>query len=320
MERATDARGRGSFLDRRGELAVLVVLAGLALLLMFFTNSTQARIARHVEDFALAPFRATDRGIRHLKELFVSTRELRADLAQSRLELERVAEMSRENERLRAMLGFEAREPLELIGCEIVAEGAGRLGGTTVVLNRGFNQGIREGMALAGREGLVGKVVEVRPDRAHALLLTHPDCAASVRDERSRVAGIVEWSPGSLTSLKLRDVSYLGDVQVGDRVITSGLGGVFPEGILVGTVDQVERDVTGLTLDITVDPAIDFDALEEVFALKGAVDRSGGGLAQDGVGVVPFRREPVPPEAPLVIPPVDPADPARPAPGEERTP
>jgi rod shape-determining protein MreC len=269
MERRAEIRGRGSIFSRRGEVVVLLSLSVAALLLMLLTNSTQVVIARQVEDLVLVPFRGVDRAIAHIRELSVSNREVRAELAAARLELARLAEMQRENERLRAMLGFEGREPLGLIGCEVVAEGAGRLGGSTVLLNRGFNQGLEEGMALVGRDGLVGKVVEVRPSRSHALLLTHPDCAVAARIERNRIAGIVEWLPGSFTGLKLRNISYLADVRTGDQVVSSGLGGVFPEGVPVGTVTEIERDETGLLLDITLKPATDFRAIEEIFALRG---------------------------------------------------
>jgi rod shape-determining protein MreC len=286
--RRAEIRGRSSFLYRRGEMAVLLSFSGVALLLMLLTNSTQVVIARHLEEVTLTPFRAADRGIRHLQELFVSNREVRAELAAARLELARLAEMGRENERLRAMLDFEARESLELIGCEIMAEGAGRLGGTTVLLNRGFNQGLKPGMALVGQDGLVGKVVEVRPDRSQALLLTHPDCAVSARIERNRLAGIVEWLPGSFTGLKMRNISYLAHVELGDHVISSGLGGVFPEGIPVGTVTQIEKDETGLLLDITLKPATNFRALEEIFALRdgGRTNRPAAAARDEAEGPV----------------------------------
>ncbi len=289
MERGADIRSRGSFLSRRGELAVLLSLTGLALVLMLLTNSTQAAIARHLEDFILAPFRTVDHSLRQVRVVLTSNRTLEAELTAARLGLARAEEMRLENERLRAMLGFEGREGFSLIGCEVMAEGAGRLGGAVVLLNRGYNQNIREGMALIGREGLVGKVVEVRPNNSHALLLTHPDCAVAARIERSRVAGIVEWQPGSFTSLKLRNISYLADVRMGDRVISSGLGGVFPEGIPVGTVSGIDKDVAGLVLDITLKPATNFRALEEIFALKS--DKAGGveGAASFGA---PFSPQP----------------------------
>lgn len=279
MERASESRSRAGFLDRRGELAVVLSLCVLSILLMTFTDSTQAQIARHVEDFFLSPFRAVDRGFRHVRTVVASNQELRLELAKAELELVRASELQLENARLRAMLGFEARETLELIGCEILAEGAGRLGGTTVLLNRGYNQGIRTGMPLAGREGLAGKVVEVRPERSHAYLLNHPDCAVAARVERSRVAGIVEWSPGALGILKLRQVSYLADVKVGDRVVSSGLGGLFPEGVAVGTVAAVKPDEAGLVLDISLKPAVDFGALEEVFALREVATPAPGAAA-----------------------------------------
>jgi rod shape-determining protein MreC len=302
MERGTQLRGRGHLFDRRAEQVTVGSLVGLAFVLMLLSNSYQARVARHVEDFTLGPFRAADRWFK----LHAERQRLGEELAAARLDLARTEEVRLENERLRAMLGFEARVPLDLIGCEVVGEGAGRLGGATVVLNRGYNQGIREGMALAGKDGLAGKVVEVRPDRSQALLLIHPDCAVSVRIERSRVAGIAEWSPGSFNTLKLRNISYLADVQLGDRVITSGLGGVYPEGIPVGTITTVKRDDTGLLLDIDVKSALDFRSLEEIFALRGAeggAPRStadGGETAPPELNrgpVVPFHR-PLPPTAP----------------------
>jgi rod shape-determining protein MreC len=286
-------------LDSRGELVVVVFLSVLAVTLMFLTDSTQAQIARHVEDFALTPFRAVDRGVRHVRALFVSNQELRQEIAATRLALARTDEMRRENERLRAMLGFEARETLELIGCEIMAEGAGHLGRASVVLNRGYNDGIRQGQALAGREGLAGKVIEVRPRRSQALLLTHPDCAVAVRVERSRIAGIVEWSPGSFSMLKLRNLSYLADVKVGDRLISSGLGGVFPEGVTVGEVTEIEKGESGLLLDVDVRPVVDFQTLEELFALRSA-DRADSTTADLEAEVIPFRRDPLPgPMGPL---------------------
>ncbi len=302
MERASQPRGRGSLFDRRADQVAVGSLAALALVLMLLSDSQQARVGRHVEDFTLGPFRTVDRWFTRLGALHISTQKLQEELAQARLELARTEEMRRENERLRALLGFEARETLDLIGCEVVGEGAGTLGGTTVLLNRGYNQGVREGMALAGKDGLAGKVVEVRPDRAQALLLIHPDCAVSVRIERTRVAGIVEWSPGSYTTLHLKNVSYLADVQIGDRIITSGLGGVYPEGIPVGTVTAIETDETGLLLDIRVKSAIDFRSLEEIFALRGSaipVERAASGaiplapeLDRSGE-VIPFRRPPL---------------------------
>ncbi len=270
MERSPESRSRAGLLDRRGELAVVFCLSTLAIVLMLFSDSTQAQIARHVEDFVLSPFRTVDRGYRHMVAAFTSNQHLEQELAAAKIELAQTAEMRRENARLRAMLGFQAREGIELIGCEVLAEGAGRLGGTIVLLNRGYDQGIRTGQPLAGREGLAGKVVEVRPERSHAILLNHPDCAVAVRIERSRVAGIIEWSPGAFGALKLRNISYLADVKVGDLVISSGLGGVFPEGIPVGRITKVSPDDTGLVLDITVKPAVDFSALEEVFAMEKA--------------------------------------------------
>ena len=129
MERATQLRGRGHIFDRRAEQVTVGCLVGLAFVLMLFSDSYQARVARHVEDFTLGPFRATDRWFKRLGELHAERQRLGEELAAARLDLARTEEVRLENERLRSMLGFEAREPLDPIGCEVVGEGAGRLAG-----------------------------------------------------------------------------------------------------------------------------------------------------------------------------------------------
>jgi rod shape-determining protein MreC len=180
------------------------------------------------------------------------------------------------------MLDLSRRSRFKLVGCEILAEGGGRLGDRTLLLDRGFKHGIVRDMPITARDGLAGKIIEVYPEWSRAILLTHPASAVSVRDQRSRVTGIVEWMPEATSRLKLRGVSYLADVAVDDSLISSGLGGVFPAGLPVGTIAEIERDENGLLLDITVNAAADFNRLEEVFALV----EDGGSLVEDTVSAV----------------------------------
>ncbi len=269
MDHTRASRRRSQPFASRGEVAVYTALVLVCLSLIILPDKPQRQLATYIEDFALYPFRQAGLTVERVFTMWETNRQLSEEVEGLRLELHRTAEVRLENRRLREMLALSQRPDLRLIGCEILAEGGGRLGGQTLVLDRGSLHGIQRDMAVIGRDGLAGKVYEVYPETARVILLTHRWCAVSVRDQRSRLTGIVEWNPSSGATLKLRGVSYLEDVAVGDSLVTSGLSGIFPAGLPVGQVGVVERDVNGLLLDVTVASAIDFARLEQVFVLAG---------------------------------------------------
>ncbi|HTM01457.1 MAG TPA: rod shape-determining protein MreC, partial [Candidatus Omnitrophota bacterium] len=110
----------------------------------------------------------------------------------------------------------------------------------------------------------VGRIERVSGHAARVLTLLHRDCAVAARIERSRVDGVVRWEYGDRPTLDLLYVSSQEDVKPGDRVLTSGLGGIFPAGVRIGTVERVGLEPNGLTKEIVIDPAVDFRKLEEV--------------------------------------------------------
>ena len=266
----------------------MLVLVSLSLIML--PDRPQRQLASYIEDFALYPFRQVRLTGERMLSLWETNRQLSEEVEALRLELRRTAEVRLENRRLREMLLLSPRPELQLVGCEILAEGGGRLGGQTLLLDRGALHGIRRDMPVIGRDGLAGKVYEVYPETARAFLLTHRWCAVSVRDQRSRLTGIVEWNPRSGATLKLRGVTYLEDVAPGDSLVTSGLSGLFPAGLAVGEVVDVARDVNGLLLDVTVRPALDFARLEQVFVLmkrpEGAAERDSTLAAEDAARIL----------------------------------
>jgi rod shape-determining protein MreC len=137
----------------------------------------------------------------------------------------------------------------------------------TVLVNQGKKAGVSKDMAVVTSEGVVGRVIEVSASTAKVLLITDPNCALDVIVQRSRSQGIMEGKVGESCILKYVQKSE--DVQVGDRVITSGLGRIFPKGLVAGTVTQVERKRPGIFQYIEVTPSVDFSRLEEVLILGG---------------------------------------------------
>jgi rod shape-determining protein MreC len=135
----------------------------------------------------------------------------------------------------------------------------------TVLVNKGKKGGVSKDMAVVTSEGVVGQVIEVSSSTAKVLLITDPNCALDVIVQRSRSQGIMEGKVGELCVLKYVQKSE--DVQVGDKIITSGLGGIFPKGLMAGTVTQVERKRPGIFQYVEVTPSVDFSRLEEVLIL-----------------------------------------------------
>jgi rod shape-determining protein MreC len=143
----------------------------------------------------------------------------------------------------------------------------------TILIDRGSRAGLRRNLPVVSPAGLVGRVVEVTPSTARVQLITDPVSASGALMQRTRVTGI---AIGNLDSgLRVRYLPLLADVVVGDNVVTSGMGGVFPKGIPVGRVTAVERKSGALFQEAVLEPAVDLGRLEEVLVLMDTVPREG---------------------------------------------
>lgn len=133
---------------------------------------------------------------------------------------------------------------------------------STLVIDRGATDGLREGAPVAAPAGVVGRILSVGEDHATVAWLADPRSRLSAYVQRTRVMGVLAGN-GDLCELKYIPPGE--DVQVGDRVLTAGRGSVFPKGILVGTVKEVRKD--GLSLSAVVAPAVNLKRLEEVLVI-----------------------------------------------------
>jgi rod shape-determining protein MreC len=141
------------------------------------------------------------------------------------------------------------------------------------VIDRGGRDGLVDGMTVMTPRGLVGKVVRLGPNAARVLLVTDPSSSVNAMVQRSRAKGVVYGQRGAAgsTQLVLRFVPQGEEMRVGDRVITSGLGGIFPEGIAIGQVAQVRQQGTDMFQEATVEPLVDFGRMEMVFVITNHV-------------------------------------------------
>lgn len=135
----------------------------------------------------------------------------------------------------------------------------------TLVVDRGSSSGITEGMAVVAADGVVGQVVKVAPGTSRVLLLTDHASGIAATLQRSRARGVIKGKGEGLCSLEFTTRDE--DVKVGDMIITSGIGGVFPKGLPVGEVAMVKRGEYGIFQTVTVRPAVAVGRLEEVMVI-----------------------------------------------------
>ncbi len=180
-------------------------------------------------------------------------------------ELHRYREAYLEQERLRALLGFRSLAFPHAVPAEVLGVDPS-LWAEAITINKGSDHRLQKDSAIVTHQGLVGHVVDLAPRYATVLLLTDRRSAVDALVQRTRARGIVFGK--SQDQLAFRYVSVREAVEVGDEIISSGLGDIYPKGIPIGTVVSVRPQRYGLFYEITVRPAVEFRKLEEVLALE----------------------------------------------------
>jgi len=136
---------------------------------------------------------------------------------------------------------------------------------SSLVIDKGRVHGIKQGQAVIGPSGIIGKIIEVGQNRAKVILLTDPQFSVAGLVERSRESGLVS---GTLQGVcRLRYFNKEADIKLGDQVITSPLSATFPEGLLIGKVVRVEGSARDQLLEYLVEPAVSISQLEEVLVI-----------------------------------------------------
>jgi len=165
------------------------------------------------------------------------------------------------NRRLKRLLALQKELPTRAVAASVTARDAS-VWFQSLTLNKGSLDGISSGMPVMAPEGVVGLISSTSSHASRVILLTDPNSGIDVLVQRTRVRGIVSGLLEQGTTLKY--VKRSDDVRVGDRVVASGLDGVFPKGLPVGRVTKVSRKDRGLFLYAEVTPDADASRLEEV--------------------------------------------------------
>ncbi|MBW1991171.1 MAG: rod shape-determining protein MreC [Deltaproteobacteria bacterium] len=169
--------------------------------------------------------------------------------------------------RLEALLELKRNLALPVIGCRVVAYDPS-LWSRAVIIDQGRSHGVAVGQAVVAPAGIVGRVVEAYPDYAKVMLIVDRNSGADALVQRTRVRGILQGRGGNRCSLEY--VPKNADVRVGDLVLASGLGGVYPQGLVFGKVTKADKKGPGVFQKVEVTPTVDLASLEEVLVVKTA--------------------------------------------------
>lgn len=205
------------------------------------------------------------------KNVRAENRRLREEVQELRVQGLRVVETDDENRRLRRLLALQEHLPLTTLSGEVIArEWGGWIRSLTV--NRGRGDNVPRLTAVISPNGLIGRVVDVRPGVSIVQVLTDPTSTVGAHVLRTRTPGIVEGDPRGTLRFKFmaRDGA---SIQSGDVLVTAGQGGLFPRGIPIGTVRSIDNRGAALFHYAELTPTVDFARVDEVLLVTGDSQR-----------------------------------------------
>lgn len=210
------------------------------------------------------PFRALGNAMHNLTASSATLSDLEAENAELTSLLASMEEYRLESERLEQLLGLTGAYGASGIGARVVG-GSGDSWSSSIVIDAGASDGVEVDMAVVCGSGAVGQVTSTAATSSTVRLLMDSASGVSAMLQGSRETGVLS---GSLDgSMHLDFVPTTATVSVGELVVTSGMGGVYPKGLLVGTVTSVSSTPSSLYYDITVAPAAEQGSYEEVYVI-----------------------------------------------------
>lgn len=261
---------------RTGVSFGLLLIAQLLLISAQVTTRSGTRVLSLVtfEAFSRAQLgtAAIVNGVRHGWGNYVGLRGVKAEndglkarVAQLEVQLQEEHALAARTSQVEALLGLKVQAKLPTLAAQVIA-GNPNPGLRTISIDRGAADGVREDMAVIAPAGIVGRVIG--PPATHAArvqLIVDRNAAAGAVGEASRAGGMVVGTDAD-PPLRMDLVSNLAELKAGERVVTSGVDGIYPEGYLIGWVVTSERGPQ-LYRNATVRPAVDFSSLEDVLVV-----------------------------------------------------
>lgn len=229
-------------------------------------------------------------------ELLLEIGRLNAERLLTHARLQRFTALESENARLRAMLDATAKVRDQVQVAEIMSVSSNPYR-HILVINKGTRDGVFNGQAMIDADGVVGQVIEAGLLSSHGVLISDPDHALPVEVNRNGLRTIAVGT-GEFNRLELPFLPNNADIEEGDLLVTSGLGGAFPPGYPVAIVDSVARIPQGPFAEVTAKPSAQLNQVRELMLISSASADDGdetGEEAAEGAepGLQPAPDEPV---------------------------
>lgn len=199
-------------------------------------------------------------------ELEKENERLRKQVADLEGEVAKREEAKQQNDALRAQLNFAQSGNYKVAQADIISQDPSNFR-QFFTIDRGSTSGIQDNMTVVYGGNLVGRIIDTTPDTAKVYLITDYNSAVPGIAQGTRASGLVKGQRGF--GLSLESVQQTDTLQPGDTVITSGFGGEYPKGLVIGTVGDIKRKDADVYQSATLRPAVDFRKLESVFIILG---------------------------------------------------
>ena len=173
-----------------------------------------------------------------------------------------LSELKRDNQKMKETLKLQdTLNDYTLVNATVIARNPDTWR-DVITINKGSNDGIQPQMSVMSDNGLVGKVMDVNPTSARVALLSNADntlvrVAAMIQNEKEPIYGTITGYDDKTNMLVMSQIQATQDIKVGDKVVTSGLSGISPNSLYIGTVEEVAMDRFGLYKEVKIRPAAD---------------------------------------------------------------
>jgi rod shape-determining protein MreC len=212
-----------------------------------------------------------------LQQTRQENQQLRTEVAQLRVGLQQERALAEQSRMLQKLLDMKTETPLKTTAAYVIAGGASP-DFRTATIDKGSSDGLLPDMAVISPAGVVGRIILPTSRAAKVQLLIDRDAAAGAITERARAQGVVV---GTGTSLRFDHVPGTADIKVGDRVVTSGIEGIYPKGFEIGQIESIERRAGDFSA-VIIRPAVEFASIEAVLVVLTPPATQSGALAADG--------------------------------------
>ncbi|WP_417439084.1 rod shape-determining protein MreC [Idiomarina sp.] len=258
-------------------LSRLVLALACSFLLIFIDHRLQAMkpvrlflnsLVAPVQYLAILPEQLLDSVSESLKttsQLSDENKRLKRAILELQGEQQQLRFLQNENKRLRELLGSDARDSVRRMVAEVIAV-ASEPFSQQLVINKGTLSGVYEGQPVLDSHGIIGQVQDVGGNTARVLLLSDQSHAISLRSERNDIRVLAQGT-GDIGRLELMFIPHSTELKEGDLLMSSGLGGIFPEGYPVATIRQIVRDESLPFAKVVADPVSALDRVRNVLLL-----------------------------------------------------